>query len=80
MIAVDATVLADFVVGEARLRASAVALMQEDSDWVSVGLWRYEFGNVVWKKLRFEDGDPGELRIHVECGARLLVETMEEPT
>ncbi len=43
MIAVDATVLADFVVGEARLRASAVALMREDSDWVSVGLWRYEF-------------------------------------
>ncbi|MCU0781012.1 MAG: hypothetical protein MUF04_07915 [Akkermansiaceae bacterium] len=30
---------------------------------------------MVWKKARFEDGDPGELRIHVECGARLLVET-----
>jgi hypothetical protein len=32
----------------------------------------------VWKKARFGDGDPGEARIHAECGARLLVETAEE--
>ena len=60
MIVVDATVLVDFWLGEAGLRASAIALMEDDPDWISAGLWRYEFGNVVWKLVRaarFEASD-----------------------
>lgn len=52
MIVVDNTVLADFVLGTERLQRSATALVSVDPDWISVGLWRYEFGNVVWKILR----------------------------
>lgn len=51
MIVVDNTVLADFVLGTERLQRSATALVSVDPDWISVGLWRYEFGNVVWKIL-----------------------------
>ena len=78
MIVVDATVLADFLVGESALQAAAVELMREDSDWISVGLWRYELGNVLWKKVKFEKGDPDEIRPHLECGVRLLIETVED--
>lgn len=78
MIAVDATVLADFLAGETALRASAEELMCEDSDWISVGLWRYELGNVLWKKVKFEKSDSEDMRKHLECGARLLIETEED--
>lgn len=78
MIVVDATVLADFLAGEAALRASAEELMREDSDWISVGLWRYELGNVLWKKVKFEKSDSEGLRKQLECGARLLIETAED--
>lgn len=43
MIIVDATVLADFFVGEGALKDSAESLAREDPDWASVSLWRYEF-------------------------------------
>jgi len=78
VIVVDATVVADFLVGEPPLQAAAVDLMREDSDWISVGLWRYELGNVLWKKVKFEKGDPEEMRRHLECGAGLLLETVED--
>ncbi len=78
MIVVDATVLADFLAGEAALQASAEELMREDSDWISVGLWRYELGNVLWKKVKFEKSDSEGMRKHLECGTRLLIETVED--
>lgn len=55
MIVVDNTVLADFVLGAEPLQRSATALVSVDPDWISVGLWRYEFGNVVWKILRYSE-------------------------
>lgn len=78
MIVVDATVLADFLAGEAALQASAEALMREDSDWISVGLWRYELGNVLWKKVKFEKSDSEGMQKQLECGASLLIETVED--
>lgn len=54
MIVVDATVLADRIAGLESLRASAVALAESDPIWISSTLWRYEFGNVLWKKIRLE--------------------------
>lgn len=58
MIIVDATVLADFFVGEGALKDSAEFLAREDPDWISVSLWRYEFGNVLCKVMR---GSPSSL-------------------
>lgn len=78
MIVVDATVLADFLAGESQLKEKAVALMREDPDWVSVGLWRYEFGNVMWKKTKFGDGDPKESRMHLGSVRKLLLETVDD--
>ncbi len=78
MIAVDATVLADFLAGEPPLQAPAVELMREDCDWISVGLWRYELGNVMWKLARFGGQDSENLRTSLECGAALLIETVED--
>ncbi len=78
MIVVDATVLADFSAGESQLKEKVVALMREDPDWVSVGLWRYEFGNVMWKKVKFGDGDPVDSRMHLRCVGKLLLETVDD--
>ena len=77
MIVVDATVLVDFLAGEARLQRAAEALMREDSSWVSVGLWRYEVGNVFWKKLRFGDGEERVLRRNLGEAESLLLETLD---
>jgi predicted nucleic acid-binding protein len=78
VIVVDATVLADFLAGETALQASAEELMREDSDWISIGLWRYELGNVLWKKVKFEKDDPENMRKQLESAARLLIETVED--
>lgn len=78
MIAVDATVLADFLAGEPNLKAAAEGLMREDPDWISVGLWRYELGNVLWKRVRFQDADPAEMRSCLVQGGRLVLETVDE--
>ena len=79
MIVVDATVLADFLAGDETLKRAAEALMLEDSSWVSVGLWRYELGNVFWKKLRFGDGgeEPG-LRLSLTEAGSFLLETVDD--
>lgn len=44
-----------------------------------VGLWRYELGNVLWKKVKFEGGNAEEMRMHLMGGTRLLVESVEGP-
>ena len=54
MIVVDATVLADFLVGETAFKLRAIELMREDPDWISVSLSRYELGNVLWKYVKFQ--------------------------
>jgi predicted nucleic acid-binding protein len=77
VIVVDATVMADLLAGVPGLQAGAVRLMREDPDWISVGLWRYELGSVLWKMARFEGSDPVEMRLGIARSARILVETVD---
>lgn len=77
MIVVDATVLADFLAGDSDLRAAAEALMREDPDWITVGLWRYELGNVLWKTVRFGNDDPEVMRAAIGKSRELLLESVE---
>jgi predicted nucleic acid-binding protein len=78
MIVVDATVLADFLVGDAKLKAAAVALAAEDPEWISTSLWRYELGNVLWKKCRFEGEDRLKMARLLGVANAVLSETVEE--
>ncbi len=78
MIAVDATVVADLLIGKEDLKAAAFALAREDPDWISTGLWRYELGNVVWKEVRFQKGDRVQLKIALVSAERLLMETIDD--
>ena len=68
MIVVDATVLGDLLVGKYEIRQSAERLVREDPDWISVGLWRYELGNILWRSLRSKSLRPAE-------GSRILAGT-----
>ena len=52
MIVVDATVLVDFFIGTEARQAAAKLLLAKDSEWISVSLWRYEFGNVLRTNVR----------------------------
>jgi predicted nucleic acid-binding protein len=52
LIAVDSTVLADWLFNGGPLRESALRLQAEDGEWVSAALARYELGNVAWKLTR----------------------------
>lgn len=52
MIAVDSTVLADWLFNGGALRESVIRLQAQDGDWVCVALARYELGNVAWKLAR----------------------------
>lgn len=52
MIAVDSTVLADWLFNGGLLRESALRLQARDGDWVCLALARYELGNVAWKLIR----------------------------
>jgi len=78
MIVVDATVLADLSVGDDVLRNAARALAGEDPVWISVGLWRYELGNVLWKEVRFQNGDRVALKAALARAEPLLVETVDD--
>jgi len=75
---VDCTVLADFYVGEDRAKEAAYALLEEDADWVSVGLWRYEFGHVLLKYVRAGRLGAPEMELALEEVPGLLVETVED--
>ena len=78
MIVVDATDLADILIGKEVLQSAAHALAREDPDWISTGLWRYELGNVVWKEVRFQKGDRANLKVALGSAESLLMETVEE--
>ncbi len=52
MIAVDSTVLADWLFNGGALRESALRLQAIDTDWNCLALARYELGNVGWKLAR----------------------------
>ena len=76
MIVVDATVLADFLVGELDLRGAAIRLFEEDPVWISCSLWRYELGNVFWKNVRFRDMPLAAAQRSLEHGEAMLAETI----
>jgi predicted nucleic acid-binding protein len=78
MIVIDSTVLIDFWAGDASCKASADALMLEDPDWVSVGLWRYEVGHVLNKYVRTGKMSAGRARTALLESEGLLIETVEE--
>lgn len=52
MIAVDSTVLADWLFNGGSMRDAALRLQALDGDWLCVALARYELGNVAWKLMR----------------------------
>ena len=52
MIAVDSTVLADWLFNGEELRESVLRLQEMDGDWICAALGRYELGNVAWKLVR----------------------------
>jgi predicted nucleic acid-binding protein len=60
VIVVDATVVADLLLAKGKIRVAAEALLEEDPEWISTALWRFEFGNVMLNfhrhgKRRIED-------------------------
>jgi predicted nucleic acid-binding protein len=69
--------LADFLAGEAGLRRTAIRFSEEDPVWISCRLWRYELGNVLWKKVRFHDMHPDAAHLSIEQGEAMLAETVE---
>ena len=77
MIVVDATVLGDLLVGATEIRRSAEKLIAEDPDWISVSLWRYELGNILWKSLRTKSLRPAEGSRILEGTEALISETIE---
>lgn len=78
MIVIDTTVLGDLLLGTENKRLAAKKLEEEDPLWLSVSLWRYEFGNVVWKYLKSGDGSTFEtLSPLLRIAENLLEETVE---
>lgn len=79
MLIIDASVLADFFVGTAARQAAAKRLHSEDSDWISVSLWRYELGNVLRTCVRARDFglDEATAMGHLRNAEALVVETIE---
>jgi predicted nucleic acid-binding protein len=52
MLVVDATVLADSLIGGEQCQPAAEKLLLEDAYWITVGLWRLELGNVLRNQVR----------------------------
>ena len=52
MIAVDSTVLADWLFNGDPMRKAAIHLQGLDGEWCCLALARYELGNVAWKLAR----------------------------
>lgn len=78
MIVVDATVLADYLVGDEALRSRVSSLMEQDPIWIAPSLWRYEVGNVLWKWVQFS-GQAGKLAGQaIQTAEVLLEETVED--
>jgi predicted nucleic acid-binding protein len=80
MITIDATVLADFFVGEEKEKNAAKALFLEDSAWIAPSLWQYELPSALKKYVqRVENPLPTEVAISYLRDARLMVvETVHE--
>lgn len=80
MIVVDATVLIDFFIGTADRQAAARLLLAEDSQWVSLPLWRYELGNALRTSVRSRETtlDEAAAQRHLANAETLVVETIEE--
>lgn len=79
MIVVDNTVLADWAFGIADHRLHAEALLEAEPEWITVGLFRYELGNVAWKTLRFGEGwDGNRIEKAMKNASVILTEIVSE--
>ena len=78
MIVVDCTVLADFWVGEPSARRAAQRLLAADDEWISVGLWRCELGNVLLKYVRAGRLAEAEMRQALLESRSLIAETVDD--
>jgi predicted nucleic acid-binding protein len=78
MIVVDCTVLGDFWAGEPSVRRAAQHLLTTDDEWISVGLWRFELGNVLLKYVRAGRLADAEMRQALLESRRLISETVDE--
>lgn len=80
MIVVDATVLIDFFIGTDARQAAARLLLAEDSEWVSLSLWRYELGNALRTSVRSRETalDEASARRHLANAETMVVETIED--
>lgn len=52
MIAVDSTVLADWLFNGGPLRESVLRLQRLEAEWICLTLGRHELGNVAWQLIR----------------------------
>jgi len=78
MVVVDTTVLGDAIVGDAAMEESARKLVLEDPFWISVGLWRYEFGNILRQHHRVLGAELDQLKVGLLEVETFLMETVEE--
>lgn len=78
MIVIDCTVLGDFWAGEPSVRLAAQRLLATDDEWISVGLWRFELGNVLLKYVRAGRLAEAEMQQALLESRRLISETVDE--
>ena len=77
MIVIDATVLADFFIGEDGVHRRARQLLAEDPVWISPSLWRYELGNVLRTHVKAGRLDAAVAEAHLRNAGALVVETVD---
>lgn len=80
MIIVDATVLIDFFIGTVERQAAVKRLLSEDSEWISLSLWRYELGNALRTSVRSRETTLDEVTAqrHLANAESMMNETIEE--
>jgi len=65
------------VAADGPLRAAALELAEMDVEWISVGLWRYEFGNVLWKLVRAGVVESEGVSLLWDRAEQVIAETVE---
>ncbi|MCB1130366.1 MAG: type II toxin-antitoxin system VapC family toxin [Verrucomicrobiae bacterium] len=76
MIVVDCTVIADFFLGESAHQKAAEMLLDQDPDWISPVLWRYEFGNVLRTQVRGRRMSEDLMVRYLKAGEGLVTESV----
>ena len=77
MIVIDATVLADYFIGEEAVHRPAKQLLTEDPVWISPALWQYELGNVLRTYVKAGRLAAAAAETHLRNAGSLVVETVD---